>query len=127
MTHLEKLAELRQDMIRQILDHMKSNDLTLIRFDQMFSCLLPEENTIDDSSHIQTCIAKRMWDNGEIEGVIDHNCEWSEWGLEDLDSVEIAHILDTLEAGKYKKLNPDSYDFADDMESEDYDSYLDEQ
>ena len=110
MTHLETLSAFRQNMIKDIKLFMSDNNLQLIRFDTMFSCILPEENSIVEGSIITVCIAKRMWDNGVIEGVNESEASWDEWTIDELDSCEVAYILDALEAGHYKKLNPDSYD-----------------
>lgn len=127
MKHLEELSNLRAQLISDIKLHMSDNGLKLIRFNEMFSCILPEENTFDDSSIISVCIAKRMWDNGELEGVLESEGEWTEWNIDECDSVEVAYILDKLEAGEYTKLDPDSYDDDDDDECDECDEQEDEE
>jgi len=122
MTHLINLSVFRQNMIKDIKLFMSEYNLKLIRFDTMFSCILPEENRIEDGSFINVCIAKRMWDNGVIEGINESEASWDEWSVDDLDACEVAYILDALEAGQYQKLNPDSYD-----EEKDSDDQYDEE
>ena len=101
MTHLDKLTEFRREMIQGILNYMKSNNLELIEFDEMFSIMCPETNTIDDSFYVDTFFAQKLHQNGILEGTLDGACEWGEKDINELDAGEVAYILDQLEAGKY--------------------------
>ena len=58
-----------------------------------------------------------MTSDGILIGMDEGLSEEAEWSVNDLDVVEIAYILDILEAGTYRKLD-DSYDPEQDDEED---------
>ena len=107
MTHVNELIKMRQSMSQDILNHFKEYGIKFIRFNTPFSCLLPLGDMYGNITSMGTYVAKVMWDNGEIEGVIADLDEMNTWNLYDLDTAETAHILDILESGQYKELDPE--------------------
>lgn len=111
MKNLEKLQLMRSQMVEDILNYFKTNNIEYIEFDSMFSCLIPEENSIDLESIVHPYIVKRMWNTGLFEVIDDYENDL-ELVIHELSILEVAYILDTLEEEKYTVLDPetDSYD-----------------
>ena len=117
MTHIEKVTELRTAWTQAILNHFRDNNMGMIKFNNMFSCLLPVENMFGDFEKVGCFIARRMTIDGILIGMDEGLSEEAEWSVNDLDVMEIAYILVILEAGAYRKLD-DSYDPEQDDEED---------
>ena len=59
MTHIEKVTELRTAWTQAILNHFRDNNMGMIKFNNMFSCLLPVENMFGDFEKVGCFIARQ--------------------------------------------------------------------
>ena len=108
MTRTEIVTDLRSSWIQAILNHFRDNEMGMLKFNHMFSCILQVDNMFGANEY-GAAIARRMTSAGIIIGVDAELSDELEWNIHDLDIIEVAYILDQLEAGNYRKLD-DSYD-----------------
>ena len=59
MTRIEIITDLRKSWTQAILNHFRDNNMGMIKFNNMFSCLLPVENMFGDFEKVGSFIAWR--------------------------------------------------------------------
>lgn len=107
MTHIEKLTEIRRELTQGILNYLKEKNLEEIYFTTLFTCMLPVENMFGDIESVTAYFAEYMTNNGTITGKDYDLTEEKDWTIHELDVVELAYILDQLEAEKYILYDPE--------------------
>ena len=106
MTHIEKIRGIRTELTQGILNYFKERNLEEIKFTTLFTCMLPVENMFGDIENVVSYFAERMTNNGTITGKDYDLTEEKDWDLYELDVVELAYILDELEAENYVLYDP---------------------